>query len=297
MLTLALVLGCGESAPPASNSRSDAGNDGAAREVPDVSVDVDSGATVIIDDAFTRPSFDALSDTADDAALADASSIVPDAPADAPQDAAFDSASDAGAGDAGAEDAGADDAAQGDAGAEDASPEDASVDDAEPGDAASDSGPDAPPIEYAIDASGREGCLAWTMRAEFDEFDFKNDDFLVRYEVLNECPESFLFRMEHINDFFALAVHQDGELWTYLGLCPGEGAELNWTFRTVGEGIGRAYVWQAGNHEALLEQCGVEWDPDAAYTLVGYGARELTSAESYSEIYELTPPIPIRIEE
>ena len=266
----ALLDASDEDAPAADASEEDASDEDTrvADTSPEDASPEDAGeedtstapSDVLIDDTFTRPPIDAgdEGDTAADAPVEDVS----------------------------AEDTSSDIA---DAPADDTGSTDVAPDVPDP--------PDTDPVVYAIDESGREGCLRWTIRAEFDTFDFKADDFLVRYEVESECPETLIYRVEHFNDFFALAVHQDGALWTYLGLCPGEGRELNWTFRTTGEGVGRAYLWQAGNHEALLEQCGVVWDPDAEYTLVGYGARELSTADTYSEIYELTPPIPIRIEE
>ena len=170
--------------------------------------------------------------------------------------------------------------------------------------------PDAPPLDApadepistpdavtsrAIDAAGREDCLSWSITAPFDTFDFKGDMFTVLYDVRNECAQSFLFRVEHFNDFFPIAIHKDGAFWTYLGLCPGEGPEHDWSFRTVGEGITRGFTWRAETHQQLLEQCGATYEDGAAYTLVGYGSTPITSSDPWSTLYVLTEPIPITL--
>lgn len=174
-----------------------------------------------------------------------------------------------------------------------------------PDDAAADAAPDVadPPDsvgvdtdrDFSINVSGSGDCLAWSITSPYDTFDFKGDIFTVLYDVRNTCPETMLFRVEHFNDFFPIALHKDGEFWTYLGNCPGEGPEHEWTFRTRDEGITRGFTWQAENHERLLTQCGVEYDPDASYELVGYGSTPLTTFEPLSERYQLTEPIPILI--
>jgi hypothetical protein len=153
---------------------------------------------------------------------------------------------------------------------------------------------DAPPAR-TLDASGRVDCLSWSITAPFDTFDFKGDMFTVLYDVRNECAQSFLFRVEHFNDFFPIAIHKDGEFWTYLGLCPGEGPEHDWSFRTVGEGITRGFTWRAETHQQLLEQCGATYEAGAVYTLVGYGSTPITTSDPWSTLYALTEPIPITL--
>ncbi len=143
---------------------------------------------------------------------------------------------------------------------------------------------------------GTSDCLRWEILAESLIFDFKEEDFLVSYNVTNVCAAPLSFRVRHFNDFFPMAVHQDGELWTYLGLCPGEGPEHEWTFRTT-EAVRRAFPWSAADHESLLSRCGsVPFDPEASHTLVGYGLTELgLDGTGYSDVIRLTDEIPIVI--
>ena len=157
------------------------------------------------------------------------------------------------------------------------------------------------PSPSPITFEGEDGCLQWTLEAEGTVFDFKGTDIFVEYEVVNTCARDLIFRVEHFNDFFAIGIHKDGELWTYLGLCPEQGAAYNWTFHAqVGgesEGVRRGWRWTAEQHETLLEFCGVTYDREAEYSLVGYGVAELTGGETYSSIYPMTPAIPIELNE
>lgn len=160
--------------------------------------------------------------------------------------------------------------------------------------------PDRPPTEPVV-FTGEDGCLSWRLEAERLVFDFKSDDIFVEYEVTNTCSRQVSFRVDHFNDFFAIGIHRDDELWTYLGLCPGQGGVHNWTFGPrvgdASEGVRRGWTWTAEQHETLLEFCGVTYDPDAEYSLVGYGVTELTGGDASSSVYPMTPPIAIELNE
>ncbi len=160
--------------------------------------------------------------------------------------------------------------------------------------------PERPPTEPVV-FTGEDGCLSWTLEAEGLVFDFKSDDIFVEYEVTNTCSRQMTFRVQHFNDFFAIGIHKDGELWTYLGLCPGQGAVHNWSFGPrvggVSEGVRRGWNWTAEQHETLLEFCGVTYERDAEYSLVGYGVTELSGGDVYSSIYPMTPTIVIELNE
>lgn len=181
-------------------------------------------------------------------------------------------------------------------------PTDGPTEDVAPADTAEDVPPrlDRPP-PGPVTFEGEDGCFRWTLEAEGTVFDFKGTDIFVDYEVVNTCARDMIFRVEHFNDFFAIGIHKDGELWTYLGLCPGQGAIYNWTFHAAvgaeAEGVRRGWRWTAEQHETLLEFCGVTYDRDAEYSLVGYGVTELTGGETYSSVYPLTPAIPIELNE
>ena len=162
----ALLDASDEDAPAADASEEDASDEDTrvADTSPEDASPEDAGeedtstapSDVLIDDTFTRPPIDAgdEGDTAADAPVEDVS----------------------------AEDTSSDIA---DAPADDTGSTDVAPDVPDP--------PDTDPVVYAIDESGREGCLRWTIRAEFDTFDFKADDFLVRYEVESECPETLIY--------------------------------------------------------------------------------------------------------
>lgn len=174
------------------------------------------------------------------------------------------------------------------------------VDDTSAEDVARDvpSRPDRPsPEPYVFE--GENDCLSWVLEAEGLIFDFKGTDIFVDYEVRNTCTRDLDFRVEHFNDFFPIGIHQNGELWTYLGICPGQGGVHAWTFHAASgagtEGVRRGWRWSADDHETLLENCGVAFDRDAEYALVGYGLRELSAGATYSEVFPLTPEINIEL--
>ena len=158
--------------------------------------------------------------------------------------------------------------------------------------------PDRPAPE-PVTFDGESGCLSWVLESDGLVFDFKGTDIFVDYEVRNTCARDLDFRVEHFNDFFPIGIHQNGELWTYLGICPGQGGVHNWTFHAASggetEGVRRGWRWSADDHETLLENCGVSFDRTAEYALVGYGLSELSDGATYSEVSPLTPEIPIEL--
>lgn len=158
---------------------------------------------------------------------------------------------------------------------------------------------DAPPgeTEAPTVVEGDAGCLHWTLELSATSFDWKEDDVLVVYEVETTCSDTMTFRVEHLSDFFPLAIHADGALWTYVGQCPGEGGSMDWRFDVSSRGVRRAWVWRAADHESLMTRCGVSYEPAATFTVVGYGNLPLdgAGAEFYSETYQLTDPVEIRL--
>jgi hypothetical protein len=144
---------------------------------------------------------------------------------------------------------------------------------------------------------GNHDCLNYEIRVSDTEFSLKVDDIRVTYLVQNVCTIPYSVRVPHFSEFFAIGLHRDGEPWIFLPDCPGTGSEYDYTFTPEGGGVNRGWIWSATDHEARLARCGVEFDPDASYTIVGYGATQLDLLDpvGYSEVFVMTDPIEINL--
>jgi hypothetical protein len=172
---------------------------------------------------------------------------------------------------------------------------------ADTGDAAADTAES----DVALDVStgperilrGNHECLQYEIRVSDTEFSLKVDDIRVTYLVQNVCTIPYSVRVPHFSEFFAIGLHRNGAPWIFLPDCPGTGAEYDYTFTPEGGGVNRGWIWSATDHEARLARCGVEFDPEASYTIVGYGATQLDLLDpvGYSEVFVMTDPIEINL--
>lgn len=182
--------------------------------------------------------------------------------------------------------------------------EDVAVDplDVDPADVAADSDADAETGSGTTSRlSGDYECFHYDIYLANRSFDFKVDDIAMTYTVRNTCARPLTFRVRRENDFFPIVIEQDGEPWVYLpdcpapdGTAPGEAREFE--FR-AGEGWSRGRFWNASEHEAQLERCGVTFDPAASYAVRGYGMVETNLLEptDFSSAFPITEAIPIEL--
>ncbi len=149
--------------------------------------------------------------------------------------------------------------------------------------------------------SGDYECFHYDIYLANRSFDFKVDDIAMTYTVRNTCARPLTFRVRRENDFFPIVIEKDGEPWVYLPDCPapestapGEAREFE--FR-AGEGWSRGRFWNATEHEAQLERCGVTFDPASSYAVRGYGMIEtnLLEPSDFSSAFPITEAIPIEL--
>jgi hypothetical protein len=158
--------------------------------------------------------------------------------------------------------------------------------------------PDSDPSFNFFHLTGTRDCLQYSLELDYRIFDFKADRIFVKYGVLNICMINQDYQVEHEFDFFSVGIQKDGEPWINLPDCPGIGDAYAYTF-APGEGIRRGWFWDPDDHESRLARCSVAYDPDASYTVVGYGLTEVDpfTPGDLSEIFVLTPPIRIELNE
>ncbi len=147
--------------------------------------------------------------------------------------------------------------------------------------------------------AGTRDCLRYEIRLTDTDFILKGSDIAVTYRVQNECATPYRVRVEHFSDFFAIGIHRNGEPWVFMPDCPGTGVPYEYTFEIapVGGGINRGWIWRAAEHEERIGRCGVAFDNDADYSIVGYGLTDLGFVDGggYSEIFPMTDAIPITL--
>lgn len=145
--------------------------------------------------------------------------------------------------------------------------------------------------------SGTYDCLRYEIRVSDTRFNLKLDDIRVTYFVQNVCATPYQVRVEHFSDFFAIGIHRNGDPWIFLPDCPGTGEAHDYTFTPRGGGVNRGWIWNATDHEARMDRCGVTFDDTATYSIVGYGATEidLLDTTSWSEVFVMTDPIEIEL--
>lgn len=266
-----LVAGCGEGSPVATTGTSDSGrgqtadveDDRPERPLLDSATDDDETPDGEGADALDAAavSVDAV---VDDAFVRPTPDTDLDAPEDGPLDAALDTADDA-----------------------------AADDDAGPADAVVGELVDADP---SFTLAGTTDCLRYEIEISNTDFDFKNEDIRITYFVSNVCATPWRVRTAHFSDFFPIAIEKNGEPWIFLPDCIGTGAPYEYTFEPA-EGVNRGWIWNASDHEARMERCGVTFESDATYGVVGYGLTQLDMLDetSMSELVPITAPILITL--
>lgn len=144
-------------------------------------------------------------------------------------------------------------------------------------------------VEQFYQLRGQQGCLRWEIKLQSLAFTFKSDRIFVVYRVDEACGDPLRLRVEHESDLLPVGILKDGDPWVFLPDCPGTGPEVE-LLLDPGEGWVRGWFWDPADHEARLRRCGVQYDPQAEYTIVGYG---LTHAQEgqYSDLFPLTDPI------
>lgn len=162
--------------------------------------------------------------------------------------------------------------------------------------------PDASPDDAGVDGEedpttrveGTRLCLDYRLETTGTTFTLKEDQIAVLFQVNNVCSEPYHIRLEHMGDMFPVGIQKDGEPWIFLPDCPGTGEPFTYTLRP-GDGWSRGWIWSPQDHLERLERCGVVFEEDAEYSIVGYGVRDVpqTDPEAVSETFPLTEPIPI----
>ncbi len=155
--------------------------------------------------------------------------------------------------------------------------------------------PEPEPEPDPVVQMGTDGnCFSYTLTLQRTYFTIKADNIGVLYEVNNTCNRDLHLRTMHRSDFFAIGIHQNGLPWIFLPDCPGTGAPED---LVMGPGFGwnRGWIWSASDFDARLERCGVTFDPDAEYSIVGYGLTPVNNGagNNWSEPFVLTEPVPI----
>jgi hypothetical protein len=144
-------------------------------------------------------------------------------------------------------------------------------------------------VQDFFQISGQQDCLRWSLKIQDTELTLKTDRVFIIYQINNICGTSFRVRVPHESDLFPVGIQKDGEPWIFLPDCPGVGAPAELTLAPQ-EGWLRGWFWEPADHEARLQRCGVTFDADAQYSVIGYG---LTRAEGSndSQLFPLTDPI------
>jgi len=153
---------------------------------------------------------------------------------------------------------------------------------------------DAPSSAATIE--GSQDCLGYTLETQSTVFTLKVDNFFITYTIRNECNRPVRMRVEHESDMFPVGIQKNGEPWIFLPDCPGTGRPFERTFNG-GDGWRRGWIWNADDHDARLERCGVTFEEGAEYAIVGYGLTEVPATGSgvWSELFPMTEPIPITL--
>ena len=143
---------------------------------------------------------------------------------------------------------------------------------------------------------GSQDCFRYILETQSTVFTLKLDNFFVAYEIRNQCNRPIRVRTQHFSDMFPVGLQKDGEPWLFFPDCPGTGEPVERVLNP-GDGWRRGWFWRADDHESRLEQCGLEFDPDAQYSLIGFGLTEVppTGSDVWSEIFPLTDPIDITL--
>jgi hypothetical protein len=143
---------------------------------------------------------------------------------------------------------------------------------------------------------GFHDCYEWTLTVNQTVFTIKEENIPVFYEVHNTCHTDLRLRTRHSSDFFAVGIHKDGQPWIFLPDCPGTGDPEEQVF-SRGDGWARGYIWTPTDFDARLARCGVTFDADARYSIVGYGLEPVPFEQptAWSEAYPLTDEIEIRL--
>ncbi len=145
-------------------------------------------------------------------------------------------------------------------------------------------------LDDFVGVSGQTDCLQWDLMIQSTDLTFKSDRIFVVFGVRNICSRDLLLRTLHESDFLPVGIEKDGEPWIFLPDCPGTGPETTYTLAPR-EGWRRGWFWSPEDHEARLTRCGVTFDENATYQIIGYG---LTPAGAgYSSLFQLTDPISI----
>ncbi len=140
---------------------------------------------------------------------------------------------------------------------------------------------------------GEDGCLAYTLEAFSNVFTLKQDNIGVLYEVRNRCTQVLRVRTEHNSDFFPVGIHKDGQPWIFMPDCPGTGPAEE-VLLGPGDGWVRGWLWTPDDHEQRMARCDVTYDPEATYSLVGYGLNPVPmNSNEWSMSTVLTEPIDI----
>ncbi len=162
--------------------------------------------------------------------------------------------------------------------------------------------PDASPDDAGVDAEedpttrveGTRLCLDYQLETTGTIFTLKEDQIAVLFQVNNVCSEPYNIRLAHMGDMFPVGIQKNGEPWIFLPDCPGTGEPFEYTL-LPGDGWSRGWIWRPQDHLERLERCGVIFEEDAEYAIVGYGVWDVaqTDPEAMSETFPLTEPIPI----
>ena len=155
---------------------------------------------------------------------------------------------------------------------------------------------DEPLPDPVTEVRGFHDCYEYELAVTQTLFTVKEDAIPVTYEIHNTCQTRLRVRTRHQSDFFAVGIQKNGEPWIFLPDCPGTGPPEEQVFGP-GDGWGRGWIWTPTDFDARLARCGVEFEQDAEYAVVGYGLEPVPFGDptAWSDIYPMTEAIPIRL--